>query len=510
MSQTPLSNDDVVNALLTTLSWNEQNGQAINLTYSFPNENSTWVENYGAREPFPPNEIYFLTTEAQQIVRHALQLWSNVTAINFIEVQEASTQGDIRFTFSSNINQEMMIAAYSPNPNGAFFESSGDVWLNPEIESLEPGSEGFSALIHQIGHVLGLKHPDEIIEDNEITLAYEQDTTQYSILSTHAYDEFESGFPLENTSPMLYDLLATQFLYGVNTTYNTGNDTYFFTPEAELKTIWDVSGIDTFDLSNQTVDLILNLNAGEFSSIGSLGTSDSINFQSDNFTENLTVAVDNIAIAYGVDIENAIGGRGYDILIGNRLANQLTGGAGDDFIDGREGIDTAYYLDNKQNYRIETTETALIIHSNNTAEGIDTLKNIERLQFNDITLALDINNNAGQAYRLYQAAFNRTPDKQGLGFWINALDQGDILKQVGLNFIRSQEFTTLYGENSTETLFLSSLYNNVLHRPLDISGGNYWMDQLQTQPRENVLIGFSESQENQLQVIGDIENGIEF
>ena len=524
MSQTPLSGNIKTDALLTTLSWGEQNGQSINLTYSFPNESSTWVENYGNDEPFPPNEIYFLAPEAQQSVRSALQLWANVSNINFIEVQEPQSEGDMRFTFSSTLDKEQSVIAYSPSPNETFFESSGDVWLNSELESLEQGGKEFSALIHQIGYALGLKDPDDSIDFNEITLDSKDDTTQYSILSTNAYGEFESfddNLPVENTSPMLYDILATQFLYGVNTTYNTGNDTYVFTPQAELKTIWDTGGIDTFDLSNQTLDLIINLNAGQFSSIGNLGEITNFNSGSSDTNERLNPADDNIGIAYGVEIENAIGGIGDDILIGNQLGNQLTGGAGNDVIDGGDGVDTAYYLDNKQDYTIETKNTALLIEtdnalnstltiqSNNALEEFDTLKNIERLQFNDITLALDIEGNAGQAYRLYQAAFDRTPDKAGLGYWINSLDNQIDLQQAATGFLNSSEFIGLYGENISDTSFVSALYQNVLHRDLDDSGANFWMNELQTGSRENVLIGFSESEENQLQVMGAIQNGIE-
>jgi len=52
----------------------------------------------------------------------------------------------------------------------------------------------------------------------------------------------------------------------------------------------------------------------------------------------------------------------------------------------------------------------------------DTLVSIERIQFTDGTLALDESGNAGQAYRLYQAAFGRTPDTPGLSHNLNLLD----------------------------------------------------------------------------------------
>ena len=48
----------------------------------------------------------------------------------------------------------------------------------------------------------------------------------------------------------------------------------------------------------------------------------------------------------------------------------------------------------------------------------------ERLTFSDANIALDIDGNAGQAHRIYKAAFDRAPDLGGLGFWINTLDNG--------------------------------------------------------------------------------------
>ena len=49
---------------------------------------------------------------------------------------------------------------------------------------------------------------------------------------------------------------------------------------------------------------------------------------------------DNFGIAYGVTIENAIGGSGADTIIGNEVANVLTGNAGADKLSGNGGNDT--------------------------------------------------------------------------------------------------------------------------------------------------------------------------
>jgi serralysin len=49
--------------------------------------------------------------------------------------------------------------------------------------------------------------------------------------------------------------------------------------------------------------------------------------------------VGNVSIAQGVTVENAFGGSGNDLLIGNAVANTLKGGAGNDLIYGGGGAD---------------------------------------------------------------------------------------------------------------------------------------------------------------------------
>ena len=144
------------------------------------------------------------------------------------------------------------------------------------------------------------------------------------------------------------------------------------------------------------------------------------------------------------------------------------------------------------------------------ADGTDTLTNIERIQFSDMTVALDISGIAGQAYRVYQAAFNRTPDNAGLKYWIGLMDGGYALAGVASGFIASTEFKTLYGSNPTNELLVSKLYDNVLHRTPDEGGYNYWVGLLNTKKIDTIstLINFSESTENQAGVIGVIQNGI--
>ena len=186
----------------------------------------------------------------------------------------------------------------------------------------------------------------------------------------------------------------------------------------------------------------------------------------------------------------------------------ISGTTGNDTIDGGADADTVIYSGAKSAYSITNNTSSVTVSSG--ADGTDTLTNIERIQFSDMTVALDISGIAGQAYRVYQAAFNRTPDNAGLKYWIGLMDGGYALAGVASGFIASTEFKTLYGSNPTNELLVSKLYDNVLHRTPDEGGYNYWVGLLNTKKIDTIstLINFSESTENQAGVIGVIQNGI--
>ena len=128
-------------------------------------------------------------------------------------------------------------------------------------------------------------------------------------------------------------------------------------------------------------------------------------------------------------------------------------------------------------------------------DGVDTLKNIEFLQFSDKTLFVETSNDANIA-RLYSAAFGRAPDPAGLSFWedIYASNISASAKSAGYytalaqtndgagasiaaNFMQSSEFQSHYG-SLTDTAFVNLLYQNVLGRPADQAGLNLWLGQL--------------------------------
>jgi hypothetical protein len=95
---------------------------------------------------------------------------------------------------------------------------------------------------------------------------------------------------------------------------------------------------------------------------------------------------------------------------------------------------------NRANYTIVKTSTGVTVTDNVGQGGSVNVTNPGRLVFADAGVAYDLAGVAGQAYRIYQAAFNRTPDLGGLGYWIEQMDKGATLEAVAGQFITSAEF----------------------------------------------------------------------
>lgn len=135
--------------------------------------------------------------------------------------------------------------------------------------------------------------------------------------------------------------------------------------------------------------------------------------------------------------------------------------------------------------------------------------NIKRVVFADATLALDIDGVPGEMYRLYQAAFDRKPDLAGLGVQIAARERfEDPLQKIAQSFIDSAEFASKYG-NPNDEQYITQLYTNVLHRTSDSLGFAAHLNGLRNGlSRTQLLINFSESPENRLQVSSSIQDGI--
>ena len=387
---TLVTGDLRIDALLGGSQWVGASVQTVELTYSFPDSASLWsttVGEYAAGVDWGPlSGVAALSDVAKNAVRAALASWSTVANIRFVETADnASTHGTLRFAWTVSAVDEQSFA-YAPDST----DKAGDIWLNSLApwDGFTPGSYGHSTLIHEIGHALGLKHPFE----GAATLPTQKEGYAYSLMSYTAYaGSTGSWVDFEPTTPMLYDLLAIQSMYGANLTTRSGDDTYVFTENQRyFQTLWDVGGNDTIVWQGLSQGARIDLNEGTFSQLGQ-----PLTYWSEDFSK-LWTDRDTVAIAFGVSIENATGGDGNDTLIGNALDNRLVGGAGNDTLYGGAGLDTAVYNTHRIAYNLYTVPGGFSISG---PEGTDAITGVERLQFSDKKIAMDLapSEHAGQA-----------------------------------------------------------------------------------------------------------------
>lgn len=162
-------------------------------------------------------------------------------------------------------------------------------------------------------------------------------------------------------------------------------------------------------------------------------------------------------------------------------------------------------------YAISLSNDVLTITDRLGGDGVQTVRQPFRLDFTDLSLAFDVDGNAGKAYRLYRAAFDRKPDSIGLGFWIASLDGGSPMETMAGGFVKSAEFANLYGVAPSRAEIITAVYRNVLHRAPDQSGFDYWLQQMNMGLSvEQLLINFSESAENKKQVAAEVALGIAY
>lgn len=290
----------------------------------------------------------------------------------------------------------------------------------------------------------------------------------------------------------------------------TGNDTAFFGGNRGDYTVTAVDGGFTITHNatflewgtevNEGTDLVTDVELFDFA--GEIFTADQVlnplAGRPTNGDDSLTgtARADRIDALAGNDTIN--GGAGDDTLIGN---------AGDDVIDGGAGYDTAAM--GNVGFRGVAHGAAGGGASVTSKAGTDFLTNVEVVTFADGRLVFDENDAAAKVTRLYEAALDRLPDQLGLNFWIDHLHSGTSLSALGGAFVTSDEFTARFGSNTSNAQFVDLLYQNVLGRPADTAGRDFFVDHLNRgTSRADMLVAFSESVENKANTAGIVNAGI--
>ncbi|WP_395609723.1 M10 family metallopeptidase C-terminal domain-containing protein [Pseudomonas sp. B22129] len=264
--------------------------------------------------------------EQKQEARRSIESWSDVANLTFTE-NGPQTEGRLTFRIHDNLPG----AADAMPPYEYNSESvGGDTRYNPQYVQRHH-------ITHEVGHTLGLKHPGDYNgrpDDNK--RIYAQDSKAHSIMSYFGAENSGKRIAEWSKAPMMDDISAIQHKYGANYQTRREDNTYGFNSnsrrdyyslrdyrDAATFCVWDGAGNDTLDFSGYGNNQVINLNAGSFSDVGH--------------------GLGNVSIARGVTIENAVGGSGNDVLIGNEVSNRLIGGAGGDQLQGGGGPDVFVY-----------------------------------------------------------------------------------------------------------------------------------------------------------------------
>ena len=308
-----------------------------------------FFENSGSGGPW--------TVEYRNGYTAALQTWANVANLTIEEFGQ-STGADL---VESLWNRSSFALASSTgavglhNPPQMFGAATGFFLANdpttlyglgPANPVPAPGTFNFQTFVHEIGHGLGLAHPHDTGQGTSVfpgvSSPYDLgnfglNQTIYTVMSYNPASGSTVGAG-NSAGPMAFDIAAIQQLYGANTTYKAGDDSYQLAQVAgnthQWLCLWDTGGNDEIRYGGPgpaRIDLRAATLLAEF---GGGGFASSVEGQAGGYT-----------IANGVIIENASGGSGNDTITGNAADNRLDGGAGADACAGGNGNDT-YIVDN--------------------------------------------------------------------------------------------------------------------------------------------------------------------
>lgn len=201
-----------------------------------------------------------------------------------------------------------------------------------------------------------------------------------------------------------------------------------------------------------------------------------------------------------------------DVLTGLGGKDTFHPNGGSDQIDGGDSIDTVVLNSARDQYSLTHNSDGTFTLQNKLDPSASlAMKNVERLQFKDSLLAINVTPASAKLAELYHLALGRNPDDDGWQYHVGVSAIGASTSDIVKSFVASNEFATGSGALS-DIAFLNQLYGNAFNRAPDSSGFAYWQAQLANIPgsegRGQVIESFLASSELAIQITGQIENGV--
>jgi Ca2+-binding RTX toxin-like protein len=192
----------------------------------------------------------------------------------------------------------------------------------------------------------------------------------------------------------------------------------------------------------------------------------------------------------------------------------IKGQPGTDFFDGGLGIDTVVYNGPQERYNITKSGNRYVVSEPTGSDDTDYLSNIERIQFSNGKVALDLGGNAGQAARLIGALLGPSfiKDKALAGVVIGLIDQDYSIESIANLGLNTSFYLALAGSTKHED-FVNHVFRNVVGRPPEANEQKTYVDMLNagtSQAALAVMAAGTEFTASQIGLTGLTSHGWDF